>query len=184
MTILSSTALCLCNHSHNHSYYTTQEGIQFKKSLYHFAQLSCSWMNPILCAGLLRLQYFTLCCETQEIINKTCQTIEHNDLSLIPLAGEALMFLLGKIDLLHTRATLTKTQWWEVKVNHIHTAQHRLFDHRITHCVTVCLCFYCSCALNSFRYYSEINCKKIFRENEKRILEEMHLTQIFVLRAK
>lgn len=38
----------------------------------------------------------------------TCQTIEHNDLSLIPLARESLMFLLQKIDLLHTRAALTE----------------------------------------------------------------------------
>lgn len=38
----------------------------------------------------------------------TCQTIEHNDLSLIPLAQESLMFLLQKIDLLHTGAALTK----------------------------------------------------------------------------
>lgn len=29
----------------------------------------------------------------------TCQTIEHNDLSLIPSARESLMFLLQKIDL-------------------------------------------------------------------------------------
>ena len=47
-----------------------------------------------LCARLLRLQYFTLSSETQDIINMTCQTIEHNDLSLIPLARESLMFLL------------------------------------------------------------------------------------------
>lgn len=39
----------------------------------------------------------------------TCQTIEHNDLSLIPLARESLMFLLQKIDLLHIRASLTET---------------------------------------------------------------------------
>lgn len=52
-----------------------------------------------LCARLLRLQYFTLASETREIINMTCQTIEHNDLSLIPSARESLMFLLQKIDL-------------------------------------------------------------------------------------
>lgn len=63
-----------------------------------------------LCARLLRLQYFSLASETQEIINMTCQTIEHNDLSLIPLARESLMFLLQKIDLLHTGAALTETR--------------------------------------------------------------------------
>lgn len=62
-----------------------------------------------LCARLLRLQYFSLTSETREIINMTCQTIEHNDLSLIPLARESLMFLLQKIDLLHIGAALTQT---------------------------------------------------------------------------
>lgn len=58
-------------------------------------------------ARLLRLQYFALASETQEIINMTCQTIEHNDLSLIPSARESLMFLLQKINVLHIGATLT-----------------------------------------------------------------------------
>ena len=79
----------------------------------YFVSLCTSYLfsngSNSLCARLLRLQYFTLASETQEIINMTCQTIEHNDLSLIPLAQESLMFLLQKIDLLHIGAALTAT---------------------------------------------------------------------------
>lgn len=77
----------------------------------YFVSLCTSYLfsngSSSLCARLLRLQYFTLASETQEIINMTCQTIEHNDLSLIPLARESLMSLLQKIDLLHIGAALT-----------------------------------------------------------------------------
>lgn len=37
----------------------------------------------------------------------TCQTIEHNDLSLIPSTRESLMLLFQKIDILHTKAVHT-----------------------------------------------------------------------------
>lgn len=62
-------------------------------TLHKLAYLFANGSNS-LNAKLLRLQYFTLACETQERINMTCQTIEHNDLSLIPSARESLMFLL------------------------------------------------------------------------------------------
>ena len=68
------------------------------------------WFPFFVCARLLRLQYFTLASETKEIINMTCQTIEHNDLSLIPVARDSLMSLLQKIDVFHTEAVLAQTQ--------------------------------------------------------------------------
>lgn len=77
----------------------------------------CFQMDLILRARLLRLQYFSLSSETEEIINKTCQTIEHNALSLIPSARESLMFVLQKIDVLHTGASLTEAHGRESTSN-------------------------------------------------------------------
>ena len=107
----------------------------------YFVSLCTSYLfsngSNYLCARLLRLQYFTLASETQEIINKTCQTIEHNDLSLIPLARESLMFLLQKIDLLHTVAALTETRRSESTSNtcSANSVLHSMTSVCYTHCV-------------------------------------------------
>lgn len=74
---------------------------------HHFAQVGPFVPKKDSILRVARLsgpRHFALAGETQEIINMTCQTIEHNDFSLIPSAQESLMFLLQKINVLHAGA--------------------------------------------------------------------------------